>query len=71
MSQGGVMTDSKPVIGISMFNGCIEGRPHYAIANNYISAVRRVGAVPWLIAPSEPNVELIMHKLDGLLLTGG
>jgi putative glutamine amidotransferase len=65
------MVSKQPIIGISMFNGYIEDRPHHAIAANYIAAIRQSGAIPWLIAPAEPNIEAITARIDGLLLTGG
>src|SRR6185436_18828226 len=37
----------------------------------YVHAVRRAGALPWLITPGEPRLAELLAHLDGLVLSGG
>lgn len=37
----------------------------------YVDAVRDAGGLPVLLAPGETAVEPLLHRLDGLVLTGG
>jgi len=61
---------SAPILGITTY-APREGLARFSLPVEYVHAVRRAGALPWLIAPGEPRlVELFAH-LDGLVLSGG
>jgi putative glutamine amidotransferase len=63
------MTPS-PVIGITTY-APREGLAHFHLPVEYVHAVRRAGALPWLIPPGEPRLAELLALLDGLVLSGG
>jgi putative glutamine amidotransferase len=69
----------KPVIGISIdsneeadFDGA-PSDPVFWLKQKYAEAVTRAGGVPVLLPPllQKKDVELLLSRIDGLLLTGG
>jgi putative glutamine amidotransferase len=61
---------SSPVIGITTY-APREGSARYSLPVEYVQAVRRAGALPWLIAPGESRLAELLARLDGLVLSGG
>jgi putative glutamine amidotransferase len=67
-----------PIIGLST-GGRIENDfassyydSFFYIPSLYIEAVRRAGGIPILIPPDSANeAESLLHRLDGLIITGG
>ena len=62
------------VIGLTTYNGKNKsGHPIVALMEKYIRAVREAGGVPVLIPPGIDGeaVDVLLHRLDGILLTGG
>ena len=58
-----------PFIGITTY-GRDEGNK-FALPAEYVDAVRRAGGIPLLVPPAEPHLDLLLAKLDGLILAGG
>ncbi|MEZ4558404.1 MAG: gamma-glutamyl-gamma-aminobutyrate hydrolase family protein [Caldilineaceae bacterium] len=58
-----------PLIGITTY-GRDEGNK-FALPAEYVDAVRRAGGIPLLVPPAEPHLDLLLAKLDGLILAGG
>src|SRR5215470_15903369 len=67
-----VSTPDRPLIGI---NGLLVAgaSPALKLANRYADAVLKAGGVPVAIPPvgGPSDVERVVEKLDGLLLSGG
>lgn len=59
-----------PVLGITTY-APRENLERYHLPVAYVHAVRRAGALPWLIAPGEPRLAELLGHLDGLVLSGG
>jgi putative glutamine amidotransferase len=68
------MTSRAPVIGFTLDfeeKGGYSRMPWYAIRENYMTAVSRLGAVP-VALPHEPALaERYLDLIDGLVVTGG
>ena len=58
-----------PLIGLTIYARNDDGRFH--LPADYVTAVRRAGGIPVLMAPGEPNLDLWFESLDALILTGG
>ena len=61
---------STPVIGITTY-APRKGLERFHLPVEYVWAVRRSGALPWLIPPGESRVAELLAHLDGLVLAGG
>jgi putative glutamine amidotransferase len=61
---------SAPILGITTY-APRENLARYHLPVEYVHAVRRAGALPWLIPPGEPRLEELLGHLDGLVLSGG
>lgn len=61
-----------PLIGITTYppSHVVVG-PQFTSPVEYTESVRRAGGIPVLIPPGEPNLDLLLSRLDGLLLSGG
>jgi len=66
----GARMSGVPLIGVTTY-APREGLERFHLPTGYVHAVRRAGALPWLIAPGEERLEELVGHLDGLLLTGG
>ena len=50
----------------------VPDRPHAALKQDYLDAVVGAGGIPVVIAPdATPAADLVMSRLDGLMLVGG
>ncbi len=62
----------KPIIGI---NGDYEDdtKPHSFVYRDYVDAIIMAGGIPFLLAliKNKDDVECLLDRVDGLLLTGG
>ncbi len=58
-----------PLIGLTTYGRDSENQ--FPLPADYVEAVRRAGGVPLLIPPGESQLEPILARLDGLILTGG
>lgn len=58
-----------PLIGITTYGR--NRRNAYFLMAEYLEAVRHAGGVPVLLAPGEARIEVLLHRLDGLILAGG
>jgi putative glutamine amidotransferase len=61
---------SVPVLGLTTY-APRAGLARFSLPVEYVEAVRRAGALAWLIAPGEPALDELFARLDGLVLTGG
>lgn len=61
---------STPVVGITTY-APRENLERFHLPVEYVHAVRRSGALPWLIPPGEPRLAELLAHLDGLVLSGG
>lgn len=62
-----------PLIGITTY-GRKDEEQCFSLPAAYVDAVRRAGGVPVLLPPGELvelNLELLLSRLDGLILAGG
>lgn len=66
-----------PIIGITTY-GRVEKKvvceaydEHFSIPTAYVDAIRRAGGTVVLLPPGEPNIELWLNVLDGIVFTGG
>jgi putative glutamine amidotransferase len=59
-----------PVLGITTYAPRAD-LERYHLPIEYVSAVRRAGALVWLIPPGEVHLAELLARLDGLLLSGG
>jgi putative glutamine amidotransferase len=63
---------SKPLIGLGSDILKTQGKRDRAFVYlTYCEAIRRAGAIPFLIPPQPENAEEILERVDGLLLAGG
>jgi putative glutamine amidotransferase len=58
-----------PLIGITTYGRGADGR--FQLPAAYVDAVRRAGGVPVLLPPGEAQLETLLARLDGLILSGG
>jgi putative glutamine amidotransferase len=61
---------STPILGITTY-APREGLARFHLPVEYVEAVRRAGAMVWLIPPGEPHLPELVARLDGLVLSGG
>ena len=64
----------KPIIGITLDNeehGHFSKFPCYAIRQNYLHSVERLGAIPFPLFHSTHSAKDIFSLIDGLVITGG
>lgn len=68
----------KPVIGFTLDyengstkDGSYSKMPHYAIRENYCTAVSDLGAVPYPLVHETALVEHFLDSIDGLVVIGG
>ncbi len=61
---------SVPILGITTY-APRENLERFHLPVEYVHAVRRAGALPWLIPPGEPRLAELLGHLDGLVLSGG
>jgi putative glutamine amidotransferase len=59
-----------PILGITTY-APRENLERFHLPVEYVHAVRRAGALPWLIPPGEPRLPELLGHLDGLVLSGG
>jgi putative glutamine amidotransferase len=70
-----------PIVGVACCIKVIDRAPFHAVFDQYISAVTRwIGAIPLLVPclgesadqpPSPADLEILLNRLDGLLMPGG
>ena len=66
---------ARPVIGITPSASDVTldhgtfGR--YALGRTYTDAVRLAGGLPVILPPGEPDVDMLLDHLDGVILSGG
>ena len=68
------MKQGAPIIGFSLdyeTNGGYSKMPFYAIRENYLTAVSRLGAIPLPLPHEVMMVEQYLSMIDGLIITGG
>jgi len=58
-----------PLIGISTRPEDENGR--YALSAHYVASVRRAGGYPILLPPEETEIERLLQRMDGFILSGG
>lgn len=58
-----------PVIGITTYGP--DDRPRFRLPTGYVHALRRAGALVWMIAPGETHVGALLERVDGVVLAGG
>jgi putative glutamine amidotransferase len=58
-----------PLIGITTYPRDEKGR--FALPVEYVDAVRRAGGVPVLLAPGEAQLDALIERLDGFVISGG
>jgi putative glutamine amidotransferase len=58
-----------PLIGITTYEP--NARLHYELPAVYAEAVRLAGGIPVLIPPGEVQLDALLARLDGLILSGG
>jgi putative glutamine amidotransferase len=58
-----------PLIGITTYGRGEDGR--FRLPASYVDAVRRAGGVPVLLPPGEPQLAVLIERLDGIVLSGG
>lgn len=67
----------QPLIGITTYGRVERPAPndHYAenytVPTVYVSAVRRAAGIPVLVPPTDPPVERVLDRLDGIVVAGG
>lgn len=66
---------AKPLIGITS-NASPQTLDHgtferYVLARTYIDAVRAAGGIPIILSADEAEVDLLLDRIDGVLLSGG
>jgi putative glutamine amidotransferase len=57
-----------PVIGITTET---NEQSEYVLPVEYVDAIRRAGGIPLLLPPGEPYLDILLERLDGLVLSGG
>lgn len=63
------MIKQPSIIGITSYGR--NNKQDYTVPAHYVDSVRRAGGIPLLIPPGEQNIEYIINKVDGFVLTGG
>jgi putative glutamine amidotransferase len=63
------MNKQPPIIGITTYSR--DETNHFSLPVEYVDAVRRAGGIPLLIPAGEEHLELLLARLDGLILAGG
>lgn len=67
--------DAAPVIGLTVFPRPLADEPGHAVDgvdHRYVAAVERAGGIPLLLpVAATSQVERLIERLDGLILTGG
>lgn len=58
-----------PVIGITMYGR--DEKNQFTLPAEYVDAVRRAGAIPFLLSPGETRWKRWLAQVDGLILAGG
>jgi putative glutamine amidotransferase len=58
-----------PIIGITMYGKNEAG--DYCLQSNYVQAIRDAGGIPLLLPPGDLNPQILITKIDGLILVGG
>jgi putative glutamine amidotransferase len=64
----------KPLIGITLDNEETVNYskfPWYAIRNNYLHSIEKLGGIPFPLLHTQINIKNIFNLLDGLIITGG
>ena len=59
----------KPLIGLTTYGR--DEKNAFSLPAQYLESVRRAGGVPFLIPPDETELDEILPRLSGLVLTGG
>lgn len=68
---------AKPIIGITSANTRENGfkSPYYdnydSISSMYTDSIRRAGGIPVLLPSGEENIEELLARLDGIIISGG
>jgi putative glutamine amidotransferase len=65
---------AKPVIGLTLDSeqpGGYSKFPWCALRENYFSAVRNAGGLPFALANEPDDAEAYLDRIDGLVVTGG
>jgi putative glutamine amidotransferase len=60
-----------PLIGVTTYHRERAGRPRFTLPDAYVEAVRGAGGLPVLLPPGEAQVDAVLDRLDGLVLSGG
>jgi putative glutamine amidotransferase len=63
------MSQNYPVIGITTYARDDRGR--FGLPAEYIEAIRRAGGIPVLLPHGEPRLEVLLERLDAVILSGG
>jgi len=63
------MINPNPVIGITMYGKNAAG--DYSLQSAYVLAIRKAGGIPLLLPPGELHPQILLAKIDGLILAGG
>jgi putative glutamine amidotransferase len=63
------MINPYPVIGITMYGKNVTG--DYCLQSAYVNAIRNAGGIPILLPPGEEHPQILLSKIDGLILAGG
>lgn len=63
------MKSKRPLIGITTAGQLDTSL--FCLRSDYVEAVRLAGGLPMLLPPGEPDLEAILDRIDGLLLSGG
>jgi putative glutamine amidotransferase len=58
-----------PLIGITTYGRDEHGA--FSLPGVYVDAVRRAGGIPVLLPPGEPELAVLLERMDGLILAGG
>jgi putative glutamine amidotransferase len=67
----------KPIIAITTYGRNEKDfrsdyyQEHYSVPSFYVEAVRRAGGAALLLPPGEDDLDAVIDRVDGLLLTGG
>lgn len=64
---------TKPIIGITTFDGVREKRPYVMLNTHYVRAILEAGGIPVLIPNqlSQADMDDLLPRLGGILFTGG
>ena len=67
----------KPIIALTTYGRYEKDlsnpwyKEHFSLPALYIDAVRRAGGIPILLPPGEEDLESVLARVDGLIITGG